>query len=161
MRDLARCLTDDAERVAHRIVEEWHELGAREPWHRVPENLDQDHLPDIIRALVDAALLTFFELEPRRRLVHVSAEHGEHRFRQGVSEEIISREFELLRWALWRRLKQEDRIEEASQAIIRIDSALTFAHGASLRGFHRAHIEQSGEWPRALEQYLEQWSFLP
>jgi hypothetical protein len=160
MQQLAAHLSENADAIAKDIMQDWNKLGEEQPWRRVPQYLDQDHLPAMIRSLADTALAGFFDLDARRRAVHVAAQHGEHRFEQGASEEILSREYELLRWSLWRRLKSQAASERASQAIIRIDSALTLAHGASLRGYHRAHIERSGDWPAALERYVQEWSFV-
>jgi hypothetical protein len=159
MQRIARFLEENADTIAQGIMQDWHALGEREPWHRIPENLDQDHLPDMIRALARTALAGFFEKPARQELVDASVTHGEHRYQQGVAEEILAREFELLRWALWRRLKGESAIEDASQGIIRLDSALTLAHGASLRGYHRREIEAAGDWNEALRRYIEEWSF--
>lgn len=160
MQQLATYLAENADGIARDIMQDWNELGEQQPWRRVPEYLDQDHLPDMIRALARAALASFFELDARREVVRVAALHGEHRFEQGASEEILSREYELLRWSLWRRLRAQASSHDASQAIIRIDSALTLGHGASLRGYHRAHIELGGDWQETLEQYVQEWSFL-
>jgi hypothetical protein len=159
MDELAVYLKDNAERIAADVIHDWGVLGKSEPWRRVPEGLGQDHLPDMIRGLADVALSSFFTEDRRREVVRVAAQHGEHRFQQGASEEILSREYELLRWSLWRRLKDRTTAHDASQAIIRLDSALTLAHGASLRGYHRGHIEGKGDWPQALERYLDEWSF--
>lgn len=157
--DLAAYLKQNAGSIAKDVVDDWGVLGEKEPWHRVPAGLGQDHLPEMIGALADVALAGFFPLEARRAAVRIAARHGEHRFTQGASEEILSREYELLRWSLWRRLRDRSPSDVASQAIIRLDSALTLTHGASLRGFHRDSIERNGDWPAALERYLEEWSF--
>jgi hypothetical protein len=156
---LGSFLTEDAQLIADQIMTDWEIVGQLEPWHRIPPNLDQDHLPEMITAIADAALRTFFDHAERRDLAWVAARHGEHRASQGVSEEVLSREYQLLRWALWRRLKPKGSPAEASEAIIRIDSALTLAHGASLRGFHRPAIEQTGDWKKVMAEYIDQWSF--
>lgn len=156
---LGRLLVESAEPIAFEVMADWDRLGTSEPWHRLPPDLDHDHLPDVIRKLAATALLTFFDRAELASLAWVSVEHGQHRFETGVSEETVAREHELLRWALWRRLKREAGIETASEAIIRLDSAISFAHGASLRGFHRRTIEATGDWPAAIERYIDEWTF--
>jgi hypothetical protein len=156
---LGEFLRDNADTIAREIMADWDQVGVKEPWHRLPPNIDQDHLPDMIRFLAEAALLTFFAEQPRRTLAWAAVQHGQHRFTFGLSEEILGREYALLRWAMWRRLKQQGDTGAASEAIIRLDSGISFAHGASLRGYHRLAIEGSGDWPDAVDRYLSEWSF--
>ena len=130
---LGEFLRDNADALAMEMVADWNRIGIQEPWHRIPPNMDHDHLPDIIRRLAEASLLTFFAEEPRRALGWVAVQHGQHRFSFGVTEEIVGREYELLRWTMWQKLKAQADTSTASEAIIRIDSGISFALGASLR----------------------------
>jgi hypothetical protein len=156
---LGEFLRDNADAIAREIMADWDQVGTKEPWHRLPPTIDHDHLPDMIRALAEAALLSFFADRPRSALAWSAVQHGQHRYAFGLPEEVLSREYELLRWALWRRLKQQADTSTASEAIIRLDSGISFAHGASLRGYHRLAIEGAGDWPGALDRYLKDWSF--
>jgi len=157
---LAEYLAGSADEIADEVVGTWQQVGEREPWHRVPENLDQDHLPEMIRALARTALADFFAPDARRELVRVGAIHGQHRFLQGVAEEILGREYEMLRFSLRSRLSNETDSQRASEALIRLDSAMTLAHGASLRGFHRDQIEtEPGRYDAELERYASEWVF--
>lgn len=157
--ELGRYLSENCDPVAMEIMADLNSLGSREPWHRLPPSMDQDHLPDMIEKLAECGLITFFGEKERTSLAWVAVQHGEHRFELGIAEETLHREYELLRWALWRRLKEQAEASVASQAIIRLDSALSFSHGASLRGYHRRAIEASDDWPAALERYLADWAF--
>jgi hypothetical protein len=157
--ETATDLIDNAEQIASQALEEWTDLAEREPWLRIPPRLSMDHLPELIRALATTALVTFFARAQRDELADCAVRHGEHRFQAGIAEEVLIREYELLRWALWGRLKQRWPLATASEAIILLDSALTFAHGATLRGYHRRVIEEMNDWPAALERYTEEWSF--
>ena len=159
MKRLGEFLRDNSDAIAREMMADWDRVGIQEPWHRLPPTMDHDHLPDMIRHLAEAALLTFFAEEPRRALAWVAVQHGQHRYSFGVSEEIVGREYELMRWAMWRKLKAQADASEASEAIIRLDSGISFAHGASLRGYHRLAIEGSGDWPDALDRFLDSWSF--
>jgi hypothetical protein len=157
--ELGRHLHENAEPIAKQLMADWDDLGQREPWHRLPVSMDHDHLPDMIAKLADTALLTFFGERERHALAWVSVQHGWHRFEFGISEESLHREYQLLRWALWRHLKANGDSTAASESIIRLDSALSFAHGASLRGYHRRAIEASDDWPGAVDRFIEEWVF--
>ena len=159
LEELGVQLCEGAESITKEIMADWGEIGSREPWNRLPPTMDHDHLPDMIRSLADTALITFFADEKRAALAWVAVHHGWHRFEFGVAEETLHREYDLLRGALWKRLRQNGPPSEASHAIIRLDSALSFAHGASLRGYHRRAIEASHEWPATVERYIEEWQF--
>lgn len=152
-------LTENADPIAKEIMADWDALGSREPWHRLPPSMDHDHLPDMIAKLAETALLTMFGDRERKALAWVAVQHGEHRFELGIAEETLHREYELLRWALWRRLKERADSTTASESIIRLDSAMSFSHGASLRGYHRLAIEASDDWPAAMERFITEWSF--
>lgn len=157
MRTIADYLAQNGKQLAEEIVDAWTDLGRREPWHRLPENLDQDHLPQLIPAIGDAALRTLFGEAERRHLLDLGVKHGMHRYTEGVAEEILAREWELLRWALWHRIRHLAPLSDASEAIIRIDSALTFVQGASLRGYHRHNIEATSDWDEMLARFLDDW----
>lgn len=156
---LGEYLRQNSDPLAKEMMADWDAVGSREPWHRVPPSMDHDHLPEMIQALAETALTTFFGDKERKTLAWIAVQHGEHRFELGIAEETLHREYELLRWALWRRLKEQAEATIASEAIIRLDSALSFSHGASLRGYHRGAIEASDDWPAALERYLADWTF--
>lgn len=156
---LGEYLRKNRDPVAKEMMADLNALGSREPWHRLPASMDHDHLPDMIGSLAETALITFFGETERKALAWVAVQHGEHRFELGVAEETLHREYELLRWALWRQLKAQAESSVAAQGIIRLDSALSFSHGASLRGFHRRTIEATDDWPAAMERYMADWSF--
>lgn len=157
--ELGARLQEGAEAIAKEIMADWDELGSREPWRRLPPTMDHDHLPDLIRKLAGTGLVTYFADDERKALAWIAVQHGWHRFEFGAAEETLHREYDLLRWALWRRLRQDAEPGDASQGIIRLDSALSFAHGASLRGYHRRAIEGSGAWPDAVDSYITEWKF--
>ena len=156
---LGQYLRDNADPLAKQIMADWNRVGQAEPWHRLPQSMDHDHLPDLIEKLSEASLLTFFGEKERTALCWIAVQHGQHRFETGAAEETIGREYELLRWALWAHLKEHGDYGSASEAIVRLDSSISFAHGASLRGYHRRAIEGSDDWPAAVERYMEAWAF--
>lgn len=64
---LGEYLRDNKDPVAKEIMADWDAVGSREPWHRLPASMDQDHLPDMIAGLAETALLTFFARRSGRR----------------------------------------------------------------------------------------------
>lgn len=151
-------LKAQAEDIARQVVGRWSTIGANEPWLSLPEDLDQDHLPDLIRRMVVASLCTDFERERCRDLIASAASHGEHRARQGFEENLIYREYHLLRRALWNRLK--DGYGEgagAYYASMRLDTISTIATAGALHGMHREELEAQGRWPGILEEIMTEW----
>lgn len=159
MKKLGEYLKGNATQVAEETLNDWTALSEREPWHKLPQGLDMDHLPELIVCLVDASVLTFFGVDEREALAKNAVKHGQHRFDEGVAEDVLQREYELVRWGMWRRVKQQAAPRLASEAIIRLDSAMTFALGATLRGYHRNAIEDTGDWSEAIARYIAEWSF--
>jgi hypothetical protein len=66
-------------------------------------------------------------------------------------EHLIFIEYHLLRQAIWRflttQLRPSDRI---TQAMLRIDSALTLATNASMWGYCREEIQALGKWEEGI-----------
>lgn len=159
MNKLGKYLKDNATQVARETLDGWNTLAEREPWQRLPQGLDMDHLPQLIACLADAALLTFFGMDERHALAENAVKHGLHRYNEGVADDVLQREYELVRWGLWSRVKHQVPPRVASEAIIRLDSAMTFALGATLRGYHRHAIEENSDWSDSLARYIAEWSF--
>lgn len=157
---LALCETMKANAgdVSAAIIRRWHAIGRSEPWHSLPEDLDFDHLPDLIRALAAAALCTDFDRSLCREAMRVSAEHGHHRASEGLDEALIYREYHLLRRALWRELKEEHGETSAVYyATMRVDALISLANAAALHGLNRERLEEEGRWPQALDELLADW----
>ena len=158
LRVLCETMKANARAVATAIVEHWGTITESEPWHALPEDLDHDHLPDLIRALAGAALCTEFDRELCGEVVDVSAKHGRHRADEGFDDALIYREYHLLRRALWDHLKSEHG-ENATvfYATMRLDALVSLANAASLHGLNRDRLDADGRWPAALEELLADW----
>jgi hypothetical protein len=158
--DVADDLTARSTEIAQHVVDDWYGIREREPWLGLPADLDQDHLPDLIEALANVALRTYFAVEWRAPLVWDAVKHGEDRRASGYEENLIYREYTQLRTVLWHEIRNRHAGSgKASAAVLRLDAAITLALGGSLRGFYRRTLEASGDWPAAVERLIEEFSF--
>ena len=140
------------------LIRRWHEVGANEPWLALPENLDFDHLPDLIRSIASAALCTEFDREACREAIYLAAEHGQHRAEQGFGDDLIHREYHLLQRALGRRVQEEHGENARSYyATMRLDALMSLLGAGALHGVHRAELESEGRWPQVLDDLLAGW----
>ena len=155
---LAEVIKANADAVSADILDRWDRIARNESWHRLPQDLDHDHMPELIRALAGAALGTEFDRSLCKRVVELAARHGYHRAREGLDEALIYREYHLLRRALWERLKAEHG-ENATvyYAAMRIDTLISLSTSASVHGWNRDALSAAGRWPDALEELLHGW----
>lgn len=140
------------------VLEEWGAAKRVEPWVTIPEQPSLNNLPELVRYVAQVALVRPFNAEMRRNKVQAAASHGEHRRGEGWTEAQVFQEYTLLRRAIWQFIQRRHGPDDRSfQAIGQIDSALTLATVASLRGFHRDIFTQRGDWPGALERLVHEW----
>lgn len=158
LQDVCRAIHRDIDE----IVERWLEAAKEEPWFSMPRESMVDALPYVIGRLADVALLAPGDEQLHRDKVLAAAQHGEERRGQGIPTEAIFREYHFLRVSLWRYLERvlldEDRTR--LEAITRIDLAITIACRASLYGYHRQELQESGDWPQRVEQLASESSLL-
>ena len=147
-----------ADEITSSVLDRWRQIGDAEPWHRLPADLDFDHLPKMIRDLAGAALCTEFDRGMCARLVRTAAEHGEHRAEQGLEEELLYREYHLLRRALWDQMKGDyGQNATVFYATMRVDTLTSLANAAALHGLNRPILEEKGVWPDVLSDLLDDW----
>lgn len=157
---LCETLKGKAEAIADQIVDRWQEIARSEPWLALPPDIDFDHLPDLIRGLAGAALCTEFDRSLCEQVVRTAAQHGEHRDREGFPDDLIYREYHLLRRAMWERLRR-DHGESAMAylAAMRLDALSSLATAAALHGLHRHELTEKRPWSRVLQELLDDWPF--
>jgi hypothetical protein len=155
--DVRRLVDDNAEEITKDIVAEWRRIATTEVWLSLPPAMTFDDLPNVIRAVADAALRDRFLETECRRIVHFSALHGRHRQEEGFQEHFLHTEYHLTRRSLWDFLRDKLAESDAVRAIIRADAAITLATQAALRGFHYRTFQERGDWPAALERLLLDW----
>lgn len=137
------------------VIEEWEHLVREQPWFSLPQDHRVDSLPEVIVGLVEASLCDPGEEETSRRNVVAAAEHGMSRREQGMPEHLILTEYHLLRLAIWRYLTGKfGSSDRTTEAITRIDTAITVATNASMWGYHREEIEAIGKWEEGVERIV-------
>lgn len=155
---LAEMIKANAAEISTDVLDRWQRIARSESWHRLPEDLDHDHLPQLIRALAAAALGTEFDRSLCERVADLAAQHGYHRSQEGLDEALIYREYHLLRRALWERLKAEHgETAIVYYAAMRIDTLISLTTAAAVHGWNREDLAASGRWPDALRELLDEW----
>jgi hypothetical protein len=138
------------------IVARWEHLVDREPWSRLTPADRLDELPEFLTHLFDATICAR-DAGGAERLVDAATRHGEQRRRVGLDYDRVMEESALLRRAVW-ELAQSHRDEY--HEMIRVDSGLTVALMASLRGYARTELEARGEWTSTLPRLIADWASL-
>jgi hypothetical protein len=145
-------LRDDLKARVDEILRDWERIFVEEPWMSLPATHRLDALPDVTRAMCDAALsLDPSRTDAWRQYVLAASEHGEMRRRQGFDKELLFTEHYLLRHAMSGYVLRI-RPALAGAAVLRLDAAVTIGTRASLLGFHRSEFEARGRWPAVLEE---------
>jgi hypothetical protein len=138
------------------IMEDWQRLARAQPWYCLPGTDRSGLLRDVLLGLVDAAICEPSDESAHRRKVSAAWKHGQRRRAQGVPEHLIFNEYHLLRQALWYYLITTfGPTEEITDAIMRVDVALTVATNASLWGYHKDEIDALGRWDEGMERIVQ------
>lgn len=152
-----------ADRIAtnvQEVLKRFDEVGEEDPWINLPGEYRVNYLSEVIALASTLALCAPDDEETCRKLVHGAAHHGETRLEQGLPDSIIFREVYLVRESVWSYIRQMDDTdtELATEAILRIDMALSLASKASLRGYHRPAFQARGSWPQAIDGLVDEWN---
>jgi hypothetical protein len=142
------------------IVAQWKQLTNRPPWTTLSAADWVDHLPPLLRAMIEGVVCHGGSHEARQRVVEQAILHGAHRRRHGLSLDNILEEQAQLRQATWRFLteKAESIVNSTIVTeIVRLDGAISVATIASLSGFHQAEIERTREWDEVIARLVENW----
>ena len=128
------------------IIAEWERLSIEEPWHIDPSRYGPDGLHATIRAVLDVARWGGADAAAHERLVRAAAVHGQQRRSQGVSDDVLLREYHALRSAIWRSLgKSTMPAPVALASVLRLDVAVGVATSVAHRSYHR-EIATAEEW---------------
>lgn len=156
--ELDRFMKEIGQKIESHVSEvlvEWEQLVREQPWYALPPEHRIDSLPDVIVGLVEAALCDPESGESQRRNVTAAAKHGTHRCEQGIPEHLILTEYHLLRQAIWRYVTRTfGSSDRTTQAIMRVDVAITLATNASMWGYHRKEVEAMGKWEEVIERMV-------
>lgn len=143
-----------------RVLEQFGTVTRQEPWIHLPQGYRANYLGDVISLSTTLALQSPHDEELCRQLLHRAADHGQTRLGQGLSDSVLFQELYLARESLWTYVMDQHGAEGGglvSEAIIRIDMALSLAAKAALRGYHRPAFEERGTWPGVIDQLCGEW----
>ena len=136
------------------VAAEWDVLAREEPWGALPDRERGEGIAELAHALVDTALRRRGDAHALRAALHAAADHGARRRAQGLSPDLLLREFGLLREALWRvlaRAAEAARVPGELDAIYALDLAIAHATRAALFGAHRDALRARGAWPGVVD----------
>src|SRR4051812_38677412 len=150
-------LLHHADTIAHSMVEQWRFIAENEVWLSLPSAMSFDDLPNVVKAIANAALNEKFVEDDLHAILQYSSEHGLHRNQEGFQEGYLYTEYHLLRRSLWELIRSSLDQQDAVVVITRVDAAISLATMAGLRGFHQATFVQRGDWPAALHRLLQEW----
>jgi hypothetical protein len=154
-------ICDAIKRNTDEIIAEWEVLVREQPWFSLPAEHRIDHLPDVIIGLVESSLCNPVDPRAHRQNVEAACTHGVSRREQGIPEHLMFTEYHLIRQAIWYFLQRNfPPTDELSDAILRIDGAISLATNASMWGYHRAEIEALGKWDEGIERIITSSPFL-
>lgn len=137
------------------ILSLWEDIARDEPWYSLPRDDRRNHLHEVVIGLVQASLCDPADVDAHEDNVWAAARHGEQRREQGLDEAQILTEYHLLRRAIWHCVQRTITPGRAFTAISRIDTAISLATMASLRGYHRRELAERGDWPQYVEMLIE------
>ena len=139
------------------MVARWEALVDRAPWSNLSQSDRLDELPIFLEHLLDATICSTPKNGDPRPMLDAATRHGAQRRRLGLDYDHVMEESALLRRALWEFA--HDHRDEYHE-MIRVDSALTVALMASLRGYAKPELEARGEWESTLPRLINDWSSL-
>ena len=144
-----------------KVVEEWETLVREQPWYSLPTEHRINNLPEVIVGLVEASLCNPVDEGAHRQAVDAAVVHGQHRHKEGIPEHMILTEYHLLRQAIWYYVERKfGASDETTNAIMRLDQAISLATNASMWGYHREQIEALGKWDEGIERIIASSPFL-
>jgi hypothetical protein len=131
----------------------------QEPWIHLPEGYRSEHLGEVIALACQLALQRPQDEEVCRQLLHTAARHGESRLHQGLPDSLLFQELYLARESLWVYLREQygRGSQLVAEAVLRVDTALSLASKAAIRGYHRPAFEARGQWPSTIDLLVGEW----
>jgi len=142
------------------VVRHFEAVTQQEPWIHLPREYRSNFLSDVIALASRLAILGPSDPKLLDGMLECASRHGEQRLEQGFSDAMLFQELYLAREAVWTFLKSRHANETVlvSEAIVRIDMALSLAAKASLRGYHRPAFASQGRWPAVIHELGAEWS---
>lgn len=134
------------------IMAEWDRKTDELPWSGLEASERQNNLVSVITRVIDCAMSSASRGERVDALIQAASNHGGARRTQGVEVESLFTEYDRLRAATWRHLKELVGPPTSLDAIFVIDGLLSVASRATALGYHREEMQLSGLWGKQLEE---------
>jgi hypothetical protein len=161
-----RIISERAEEVAHyaklyplllgeitEIMDDWDRNTDQLPWSGLEKSGRQNNLVSVITRVIDCAMGSASRKERVDALLQAAVNHGASRRKQGgVDVQHLLMEYDRLRTATWKQLKELVDPPTSYDAIFVIDGLLSVASRATALGFHREEMEESGVWGKQIEE---------
>ena len=136
------------------LVAEWQDFWQQQPWHRTSPADGPDALLEVLRAILDTAMSDEGGRQIHERLLRAAMAHGQQRWAQGASDELLLGEYHALRIALWHHLLHSATLPESLTTICRVDVVMTAASGLALRGYMQGSVPPEFPWERELARAM-------
>lgn len=142
------------------VLQRFNVVTEQDPWIHLPADYRVNCLGEVIEMAATLALRAPGDRTLCTRMLHSAADHGQTRLKQGLPDSILFRELYMVRESLWSYMKEEHAEDSAmvAEAIVRVDTVLSLASKASLRGYHRPTFEERGTWPKVIDELVGEWN---
>lgn len=155
----ARAVQEEITEQIPTVLNRFRTATEREPWSRVPADSRAIFLGELIAAAAKLALGDPGDDDLCRRMLRTAARHGESRLRQRCPDSLIYREYQILRDVVRQSFDDPDGLDDgqSSEAISRVDAALSLSAKASLWGYHHGLLKERGQWTGAIDRLVAEW----
>jgi hypothetical protein len=130
------------------IMADWDRSTDELPWSGLEKGERQNNLATVITRVIDCAMSSATRGERVESLIDAACAHGEFRRKQGVAVESLFLDYDKIRSATWKQLKDLTDPQTSFSAIFLIDGLLSIATRGTVLGYHRAEMEANGLWDK-------------
>jgi hypothetical protein len=137
------------------IMADWDRSTDALPWSGLEQSDRQNNLSGVITRVIDCAMSSATRDQRVDALIDSACSHGECRRRQGVDVESLFSEYDHVRTATWKHLRELVEAPTAYDAIFLIDGLLSIASRGTVLGYHRQEMEATGLWTKHRNELKE------
>jgi hypothetical protein len=130
------------------IMADWDRSTDALPWSELEQSDRQNNLSGVITRVIDCAMSPASRDERVEALIDAACTHGECRRKQGVDVQSLFSEYDHVRTATWKHLKDLVEPPTSYDAIFVIDGLLSIASRGTVLGYHRQEMEETGLWTK-------------
>lgn len=137
------------------IMADWDRSTDELPWSGLEKGERQNNLATVITRVIDCAMSKAARGERVNSLIDAACAHGEFRRKQGVTVESLFLDYDKIRSATWKQLRDLADASTSFKAIFLIDGLLSIATRGTVLGYHRAEMEANGLWAKHRAELTE------